>query len=95
VKNVAFLVLCGPICFAQEPRKPVCNASVQGQFWPQEANLSQDAAQRLYQLGELERCSLAAKKYRWERLSVNVRDLAKSKRPAASESKKSGARENK
>lgn len=83
MKYVAFIALFGAICFAEEARKPVCNARNQGQFWPAEANVSKDAVRRLYQQGDLEMCSLAVWKYKWEHISVNVRDLASAKRPAA------------
>jgi hypothetical protein len=84
VKYLATLILFGAVCFAGENRRPVCNAKVQGQFWPEEANSDRDAARRLYQSGELEMCSLQVWKYKWEHISVNVRDLGKSKRTAAS-----------
>jgi hypothetical protein len=71
------------MCFAGQAPKPACNARSQGQFWPPEANVSKDAVWRLYQQGNLEMCSLGVWKYKWERLSVNIRDLAKAKRPAA------------
>lgn len=92
MKYAACLALFGALCFAEEARKPVCNARNQGRFWPEEANFSQDAARRLAQRGELEMCSLAVWKYRWEQISVNVRDLAKA-RPLTSESTKAVAEE--
>jgi len=90
MKWVAFIALCGVMCFAEEARKPVCNAQNRGQFWPAEANFSKDAARLFYQRGELEMCSQAVWKYRWERMSVNVRDLGKGRQPLASESRKTG-----
>jgi hypothetical protein len=80
---------------AQEPQKPVCDAKSQGQFWPQEANSSQDAVRRFSQSGELEMCSAAGRKYAWKRLSVNVHDLAKGKHPAPPEPKKADGAETK
>lgn len=85
MKYVAFIVLFGALlgalfgamCFAGEARKPVCSSRNRGQFWPQEANFSQDAARQLFQSGQLEMCSLAGCKYRWMRMSVNARDLVK------------------
>jgi hypothetical protein len=93
MRYVASIILFGAMCFAEQARKPVCNASNQGQFWPEEANTSRDAARQLYQRGELEMCSLAVWKYKWEHISVNVRDLAKARRPSTSEPRKTGAEE--
>src|SRR5216684_2978390 len=42
MRYVASIILFGAMCFAEQTRKPVCNASNQGQFWPEEANSSQD-----------------------------------------------------
>ena len=84
MKYVAFIALLGAMCFAGEARKPVCHAANRGQFWPEEANASRAAARQLYQSGQLEMCSLVVWKYKWERLSVNVRDLVK-KHPSTSE----------
>ena len=93
MRYLATLILFGAICFAGVARKPVCNARNQGQFWPQEANFSHDAARQLYQRGELEMCSLVVWKYRWEHLSVNARDLARGKHASTSESGKAAAEE--
>lgn len=79
MKRFAFIALFGAMCLAEETRRPVCNARNQGQFWPAEANSSQEAARQLAQRGELEMCSLVVWKYRWEHISVNVRSLAKAK----------------
>jgi len=84
VKYLATLILFGAVCLAGGDRRPACNAKVQGQFWPEEANSNHDAARRLYQSGELEMCSLEVWKYKWEHISVNVRDLGKARRTAAS-----------
>ena len=64
MKHAAFLALCGAMCFAEEARKPACNARNQGRLWPAEASVSQDAARRLFQRGELEMCRLAVWKYK-------------------------------
>ena len=93
MKCLALIVLFGAMCFAGPTRKPVCNARSLGQFWPGKANFSRDAARRLYQSGELEMCSLAVWKYRWEHISVNVHDLAKGRHRLTSESRKAGADE--
>lgn len=93
MKYVALVALFGAICFAGQARKPVCNARNQGQFWPVEANFSQDAARQLCQRGELEMCALVVWKYEWQRISVNVRDMAKGRRPLTSASRHAGAEE--
>jgi len=54
--------------------KPACNSRHQSQLWPDEANHSPGVARRLYQHGELEMCSLVVWKYRWQNVSVNIRD---------------------
>jgi hypothetical protein len=86
--RLALLSLMGVIsvalCGAEEARKPACNKKNQGQFWPAEANVRGDAVLQRFQEGNLEMCSLAVWKYRWERVSVNVRDLARAKRTAVS-----------
>jgi hypothetical protein len=81
MKYLGLFAILAAGCFAQEARKPVCNARNRGQFWPAEANVSQDAARQLFQSGELEMCSLATWRYRWDRLSVNVHHLAPAKHP--------------
>ena len=72
----------GVLCLADEAQKPPCKAGNQGHFWPEEANSSQDTARQFYQRGELEVCSVVVRKYKWEHVSVNVRDLAKQKHPS-------------
>ena len=79
MRLVGWLMMLAPVCFAGEPQKPVCSARTQGEFWPAEANISQQAAQRLFRSGELELCSLAVWKYKWQHLSVNVRDTGRSR----------------
>src|ERR1700733_4820090 len=82
MRYAAALILFGAMCFAGVNGKPACNARNQGRFWPDEANSNHDAARRLYQSGELEMCSCIVWKYRWEHISVNVRDLGPAKRAA-------------
>jgi|HubBroStandDraft_5_1064220.scaffolds.fasta_scaffold170522_1 hypothetical protein len=89
MKYVALVVLAGAVCFAEQPQervlspKPVCNAANKGNLWPDAANSSPDAGLALFERGELERCTLVhvtfGMKYKWERLSVNARELAKEK----------------
>jgi hypothetical protein len=88
MKYVVLLALFGAMGVAEQGRKPVCNARNRGRFWPEEANFSQDVARQLYQRGELEMCSLVVWKYKWEHISVNVRDLAKATHPLTSESRR-------
>ena len=95
MKYVTLAALFGAICFAGETPRPACNARSQGQFWPAEANSSPEAARRLSQSGELAMCSLVVWKYKWQHLSVNVRDLAKAGRPSGAKPPKTGAPENK
>jgi hypothetical protein len=84
MRYVASLILFAATCCAGQDRKPVCRARIQGRLWPTEANFNQHAARQLYQRGELEMCSLVVWKYKWEHLSVNVRDLARGRPAAAS-----------
>jgi len=81
MKYVAFVFLCGALCRAGQAHKPICNAKSHGQLWPEDANSNRDSARELSQKGELEMCTAVAWRYKWRRLSVNVRDLVKAKRP--------------
>jgi hypothetical protein len=87
MKYLALLSLLGAMSFAGQVGKPACNAKIQGQFWPEQANWDREAARQLYQTGELEMCSMAIWKYRWEHISINVRDLGKGRHSVASESR--------
>jgi hypothetical protein len=87
MKYMALITLFGAMSFAGQEGKPPCNAKIQGQFWPEQANWDREAARQLYQTGELEMCSMAVWKYRWEHISVNIRDLAKGRHSATSESR--------
>jgi hypothetical protein len=87
MKYIALFTLWGAMCFARQDPKPACNAKMQGQFWPAEANSDRQAIRRLYQSGELEMCSLEVWKYRWEHISVNARDVEKQRRAQASDSR--------
>jgi len=86
MKYLALLSLFGAMSFAGQDGKPACNAKLQGHFWPEQANWDREAARQFYQTGELEMCSMAIWKYRWEHISVNVRNLAKGHHAGASES---------
>jgi hypothetical protein len=95
MKLAACMALFASLCLAQEIRKPACNAKTEGQFWPEEANSSQEAVRRFSQSGELEVCSAAGLKHKWKRLSVNVHDLAKGKKSSSPPSKKPSPEESK
>jgi hypothetical protein len=84
MKYIGLITLFGAMAFAGQPRKPACNAKVQGQFWPTEANTDRQVKHELYQSGELEMCSLVVWKYKWKRISVNVHELLKGKHPLLS-----------
>ncbi|HYL73641.1 MAG TPA: hypothetical protein VEU96_05520 [Bryobacteraceae bacterium] len=90
MRYAAAFILLGTMLFAEEAQKPACSAKTLGQFWPEDANVSRDAARQFYQSGELEMCSMVVWKYKWKHISVNVRDLGKGKRPAAAETKRAG-----
>ena len=53
MRNVASVALFAAMCLGAPAKKPVCNAATHGQFWPEEANRSREAARRFYQRGEL------------------------------------------
>lgn len=93
---VVLAVSLEPKCFAytEQVSKPACNVRNHGQFWPDEANRNAEAARRLLQQGDLEMCSLEVWKYKWEHMSVNVRDLAKGKHSLTSEPGKAETHEN-
>jgi hypothetical protein len=95
MKHLALLVLFGVVCpAADRTPKPACNAKNQGQFWPEEANSDHSAARLHYQRGDLEMCTLAVWKYKWQHISVNARDVAKESHPVASEPGKKAAAQN-
>jgi hypothetical protein len=58
-------------------RKPACNASIRGQFWPQAANSNAKAATELSHCGALEMCTTTTWKYKWRAVTVNIRQLGK------------------
>jgi hypothetical protein len=67
-------------CLAKEPeaiQKPACKAPIHGQFWPQAANTDVTAARKLAQCGALEICTRTAFRYKWQPVTVNVRQLGK------------------
>jgi hypothetical protein len=96
MKYIALSTLFGLMSLAPHGAKPACNAKIQGQFWPEAANSDRFAARKLFQSGELEMCSLAVWKYRWEHISVNIRGLERPQRSVnsgsvTSESRSEGA----
>jgi hypothetical protein len=88
MRNAVLIGLYAAVCFAGQARKPVCNAQSQGQFWPEEANVNRDAMREHYQQGDLEMCSRGEWRYKWEHLSVNVRQLRLAKHAADSNAAK-------
>jgi hypothetical protein len=63
----------------QEPsRRPACKAAIHGQFWPEAANTNSKAARQLAQCGALEICANTRWRYKWQPVTVNVRQLGKS-----------------
>ena len=87
MKYMALITLFGAMSFAGQDGKPACNAKLQGQFWPEQANWDHVAARQFYQTGELEVCSMATWRYRWQQISINVRNLGKGRHNVASESR--------
>jgi hypothetical protein len=81
MKYAVLMALLCALCFAGDEAKPACNAKNRGKFWPEEANADRIAAQRLYAQGELEMCSQAVWKYRWQHLSIDVHALAQGQLP--------------
>jgi hypothetical protein len=61
---------------ASDSDRPVCNKKNVGELWPPEAKTDRVAFWRFSQSGELEVCSRGTWHYRWQGLTVNVRDLA-------------------
>ena len=92
MKYIALFSLFGAMSLPHRADKPACNARIQGQFWPNEANSNRFAVHQLYQSGELEMCSIEVWKYRWEHISVNIRDLEKPRRSVTSGSVTSESR---
>jgi hypothetical protein len=80
------------MCFADEVPKPPCNAVNHGRLWPEAANSSPDVAGQLSRSGELEMCTVSIWKYRWKRLTVDIRELEKGHPAAAKSSETSAAR---
>ena len=95
MRYMVFLALITAIGLAGQDKKPACNAGNQGRFWPLEANSSQHAARELYQSGTLEVCSQVVWKYKWERMSVNVRDLTKERHSSTSAPRRAVTQESK
>ena len=53
-------------------------AAIHGRFWPEAANTDSDAARKLAQCGLLEICTRTTFRYKWQPVTVNVRQLGKS-----------------
>ena len=74
---IVVLVAFGTVCFAEEARRPPCNARNHGRLWPEQANSDRDFAQRAGRCGELLMCTVGVWKYRWQPLTVHVSQLGK------------------
>lgn len=72
---LSLLLLMVPASFAEDQTKPKCNKQVHGRFWPDEANQDPKLAQTLAKTGELELCVIRRWRYRWEPMTVRLRDL--------------------
>ena len=53
--------------------KPLCSKKMEGQMWPTVANENQRALLMLARAGTLEMCLPWTWGYKWERLTVNIR----------------------
>ena len=56
--------------------KPPCNAANAGVWWPPEANRDPKAAMRLARCGELQICSRAFFRFKWQSPTVRFDQLA-------------------
>jgi len=63
--------------------KPECAVRSAGKMWPDEANRDTKALRSAAQTGELELCGKRRDGYRWESVSVNVRQLRTEQSPLA------------
>lgn len=57
--------------------RPMCSAAIRGRYWPESANSDARAARKLAQCGELDVCTRTVWRYKWESVTVNVRQLGK------------------
>ena len=74
-------------CVFAQAERPVCNAKMQGKFWPEEANRDKRAMFELSRKGELQICSAKRRKtFRWEQVGIHVSQFARGPQPAAEES---------
>jgi len=80
VIRITFCVLMAASVLANQPEvssKPACRAAIRGQFWPDAANSDPQAARKLSQCGALEMCTATTWRYKWQPVTVNVRQLGK------------------
>ena len=77
--TLCLLMAVGVLAKDQEPAKPrpACKASIHGQFWPDAANSDLKAARQLAQCGALEICTTTGWRYKWQPVTVNVRQMGK------------------
>jgi len=73
----AVLAASGLVNQSEISRKPACKAAIRGQFWPGAANTDAKAARKLSQCGALELCTATRWRFKWQPVTVNVRQLGK------------------
>jgi len=76
---LCMLVAASGIAKEQEApvQRPACKAAIHGHFWPDAANTDVGAARKLAQCGALEICTTTGWRYKWQPVTVNVRQLGK------------------
>jgi hypothetical protein len=81
MKRIILCVLVAASGLAKEQesvaQKPACRAAIHGHFWPETANTDTNAARKLAQCGTLEICTTTGWRYKWQPVTVNVRQLGK------------------
>jgi hypothetical protein len=63
------------LCLASDDLKPVCDAAIAGQLWPEAANHDSKLRQKFSRCGELEICKHARIHYRWQSVTVRLDQL--------------------
>ena len=80
MKRIIFCLWIAAGCLAKEPeatQRPACHAAIHGRFWPEAANTDGIAARKLAQCGALDICTTTGWRYKWQPVTVNVRQLGK------------------
>ncbi|HBY61663.1 MAG TPA: hypothetical protein DEH78_17720 [Solibacterales bacterium] len=73
-------VLLAAAALHNDATPPRCSGETLGAYWPAAANQNSTAIHKAAQTGELWRCVRGLVRYRWERLTVNWKDLNKYER---------------